>query len=387
MSLTRPDLENVSEQDLRTLIENTVGEDIALDYKRELYGPRDQDKKEFLKDVSSFANTAGGHIVIGMAAHKGIATDLVGLTADLDDEKLRLESLLRDRLEPRLQGIWMQPVSLRNGRRALVIRISKSWNPPHAVVHNKARLVFARNSSGVHEASIDEMRTMFVAGATLLERAREFQHRRMTEVHTANGPFSNFVREGGRIVLHIIPFSAFASEIALDPRRLDGKYLPPIWCSGYNHGYNIDGYFTISGGGPTSGYVQAFRNGIIESAAGDVRSKANELYASNVENEVTTKVEKYMAALADAEILPPMVVMLAGVRMHGTIVSPDPLPLERTQPLGKSDILWPSIILENFGSIDDYRQALKPIFDALWNAAGYLASPSYLSGGRWVSKT
>ena len=32
----------------------------SVDYKRDIYGNRDEDKKELLKDVSSFANTRGG---------------------------------------------------------------------------------------------------------------------------------------------------------------------------------------------------------------------------------------------------------------------------------------------------------------------------------------
>jgi hypothetical protein len=228
MSLTRIDFENLSEGDLQTLQESEVGEGILLDYKRELYGSSDFEKKEFLKDVSSFANTAGGHIIIGIVEDGGLPTEIIGLDANLDAEKLRLENLLRDRMEPRIVGIRMLPVPLANGRRALVIRIPKSWNPPHAVLQNRSRLVYARNSAGVHEASVDEMRTMFTAGAALLERAHEFQRSRMAEIQNKNGPFSNLVGEGGRMVLHIIPFSAFGSESALDPRRLNGQYLPPI---------------------------------------------------------------------------------------------------------------------------------------------------------------
>jgi hypothetical protein len=54
--------------------------------------------------------------------------------------------------------------------------------------------------------------------------------------------------EGGRMVLHIIPFTAFGSESILDPRRVHGQELTPIWCSGFHSGYNVDGYWTIGSG-------------------------------------------------------------------------------------------------------------------------------------------
>jgi Putative DNA-binding domain len=207
------DPDHIAERDLQSLVENGVAEGILFDYKSELYGASDSEKKEFLKDVSSFANTAGGHIIIGMVEDAGVPTGVIGMQGDLDLEKQRLESLLRDRMEPRIVGIRMQAVDLGNGRHALVIRVPKSWNQPHAVVHNQSRLIFARNSAGVHMASVDEMRSMFLAGATLLDRAREFHRKRMQEVHSADGPGPlPFGGEGGRILLHVVPFSAFSSS-------------------------------------------------------------------------------------------------------------------------------------------------------------------------------
>ena len=83
MALARTDVESITEADLLELRENEVGEGLLYDYKLELYGSSDADKKEFLKDVSSFANTAGGHILIGIAEEQGLPTDIVGVADDL----------------------------------------------------------------------------------------------------------------------------------------------------------------------------------------------------------------------------------------------------------------------------------------------------------------
>jgi hypothetical protein len=40
----------------------------------------DDDKREFLKDVTALANTSGGHVIIGMAAVDGVATSLQPIT-------------------------------------------------------------------------------------------------------------------------------------------------------------------------------------------------------------------------------------------------------------------------------------------------------------------
>lgn len=107
MSINRIDIEKISEVDLQELKDNAVGEGIQYDYKLDLYG--NADKREFLKDASSFANTAGGHILIGIEEDQGLPITIPGVEADLDKAMLRLESLLRDGIEPRILGVRMTP--------------------------------------------------------------------------------------------------------------------------------------------------------------------------------------------------------------------------------------------------------------------------------------
>lgn len=57
---------DITENDLLALISDGVAEGRSIDYKRELPGNSDGDKKEFLADASSFANTEGGDLVFGM---------------------------------------------------------------------------------------------------------------------------------------------------------------------------------------------------------------------------------------------------------------------------------------------------------------------------------
>jgi hypothetical protein len=53
----------ISESYIFHLQNSGVQEGKTLEYKRELPGGSDQDKREFLADVSSFANTEGGDII------------------------------------------------------------------------------------------------------------------------------------------------------------------------------------------------------------------------------------------------------------------------------------------------------------------------------------
>lgn len=59
-------LNAITEEDLQALIINGVAEGRTIDYRSDLPGNSDGDKKELLADVSSFANTGGGDLVFGM---------------------------------------------------------------------------------------------------------------------------------------------------------------------------------------------------------------------------------------------------------------------------------------------------------------------------------
>ncbi len=93
MPITNKALELVDASDLQTLLENEVPEGKTIDYKEALSGNSDKDRKEFLYDISSFANTSGGHLIFGIKEDGGIPTDIWGAshfgrkTEEVDKEK------------------------------------------------------------------------------------------------------------------------------------------------------------------------------------------------------------------------------------------------------------------------------------------------------------
>src|ERR1700730_9016759 len=64
-----------------------------------------KDYGEYLADVSSFANTTGGDIIIGMTAEEGVPTGFAPLQIDRDAEILRLDNIARSGLQPRIFGL------------------------------------------------------------------------------------------------------------------------------------------------------------------------------------------------------------------------------------------------------------------------------------------
>ncbi|MBI4830971.1 MAG: ATP-binding protein [Candidatus Lindowbacteria bacterium] len=88
MALER-DLGSLQEYDLQELVQNKVPEGKNIEYKRMLPANSDDNKKEFLADVSSFANASGGHLLYGIRAESGIPAEIIGLKGVPDNEKLR----------------------------------------------------------------------------------------------------------------------------------------------------------------------------------------------------------------------------------------------------------------------------------------------------------
>ncbi|MFH0344211.1 MAG: helix-turn-helix domain-containing protein [Chromatiales bacterium] len=72
MALLHLGFDKIDEGHLQRLIEIGAAESREIEYKRQTYGKNDDAKTEFLADISSFANTIGGDLIIGMTASKGV---------------------------------------------------------------------------------------------------------------------------------------------------------------------------------------------------------------------------------------------------------------------------------------------------------------------------
>ena len=101
----------------------------------------DNEKKEFLADVSSFANALGGDIIYGIKEGRteegkktGRAEETIGIENITKDETtLRIESIIRDGLSPRLKVQIKFIEGFRKGP-VIVLRIPQSLSAPHMIL-------------------------------------------------------------------------------------------------------------------------------------------------------------------------------------------------------------------------------------------------------------
>ncbi len=200
--MIQKNIDEITKEDLQSLIDNSISEHKTIEYKQSLSIHSDREKKEFLADVSSFANASGGDLIYGMSEKNGEPKKIEGLNNEnIDAEILKLESMIRDCIEPRISGIISQPIKLSDlSKTVLIIRIPKSWNSPHRVSFKGHNKFYSRSTNGKYELDVGELRIAFNLSATITERIKKFRENRISKIFANETPipFDNNAKEPSR---------------------------------------------------------------------------------------------------------------------------------------------------------------------------------------------
>lgn len=389
--------DKITEEDLQSLIDNSVLESKTIEYKQSLPGNSDSDKKEFLADISSFANASGGDLIYGILEDRntGIPERLEGLAIDnVDREILRLDSMIRDGIEPRIIGIAIEPVNLSNSKIALIFRIPKSWISPHRVSF-KGRghgTFYLRSANGKSPMDVGELRIAFNLSETITERIRRFREDRISNIFANETPVPFY--DTAKIVLHLIPIISFNPAQSYDIDKIvsnPGKMMP-MSCRGCNHRYNLDGFLTYSVHGEerSSSYVQLFKNGIIEAVEGltlDPRYTNDKLsIPTDYERELIKSLPDYLSILKTLNVELPIFIFLTlvGVRGYSMAFDKRRYWIDEVHTIDRDILLLPEIVVESYDVIA--KDILRHCFDSIWNACGFSRSLNYDDTGEWVGK-
>jgi hypothetical protein len=388
--ISRPNVEHIGEADLLELVTAGTSEGLLLDFKRETYGSSDADRRELLKDVSAFANAQGGHIVIGIEESQGVAAAVPGIqVADIDAEVIRIGQIVRGGLDPHVHGVAIRSIALQSGSHCIVVRVPRSWRAPHRVSAQGSNRYWVRNSSGCHEASVDELRVLFGQSHGALEGARRFRNERIELIRRADGQ-RPLVGEG-RLIFHIVPQSALFSSDTLDPQAIYKKHsaFAPISSTGMSPRFNFEGVINDRGGENNHGYTQIFRTGIVEATKASVLRRTNRVLGipgSGLEGQFFERYESYINGLKALAIQPPLILMitLEGVKGARYFVSNDVFDDDEPRTFDRDILHLPDCLLTEYGSTQVCHSAIRPAFDALWNAVGYPKSQFYSEDGVWT---
>ncbi|MBI2936019.1 MAG: ATP-binding protein, partial [Chloroflexi bacterium] len=160
-----------TDSDLRWLIGNQVQEGIDLEYKQEMYGPADEDKREMLRDIAAMANARGGFILIGIKEdEQGIAVDIPGIERGAHAE--RITSSCLSNIDPRLTP-EISEIPLSSGKVVLVISVPSSLSAPHMITFKGLNQFWRRHNRQKAPMDVEEIRDAFLAASDRLERLRK----------------------------------------------------------------------------------------------------------------------------------------------------------------------------------------------------------------------
>lgn len=379
-------LDRVGPSDIDALLANQVPEGRSVEYKRDLPGGGDAEKKEFLADVSSFANTAGGDLIFGIHEVGGVPTQIFGVsTNDMDAEQRRIDSMIRDGLEPRI-SYALRPIQASNGKVVLILRIDQSFEAPHRVIFKQHDRFYARSSVGKYPLDTGELRQAFAKTGNTEASIIRFRDERLLEISTERTPLP--LDGPGRLVMHLLPLESFSGRrrISMSALQEVQHQLVPMNTSGWNNRITLNGILTYSPGSPkASSYTHLYRSGILEAVDGfmlNYRPNGERTLPSIAfEERLINSCKTYIEIQRKLGVQPPIYCFISILGAKGVKLGVgnsmwgvgDPVMLE------EEVIPFPEAIVTSFGvSVD---QLLREPFDMIWNAFGYAKSYNYADDG------
>lgn len=374
-------VDQLTEADLDALVVAQAEESRTLDAKRDAYGGSDNDKRELAKDLTAFANTMGGDILVGVDENEGRLTSIPGLSGDADKLILRYQQIALSSITPRIPGIEFQPVRLKTGNFVLVIRIPRSGFAPHRVELNDYRFWYRAGSLSA-KYDVDELRRAFLAGPEYSQRARGWRADRLQRIIANEAPVR--LVQTDSFCVHVLHRDVFAGARLTMP-ELRGQASLLTGFTGFRP--NLDGlagHVTAAGATAATKYTQLGKDGSFEfvcaNVVGHIEETDRGIYVDTIERQLRDAVIRAFSIARSLKLQGPFTVFAAltgvsGVRYVSRVHGDD---AEHTGAPGfDRDIVATSelIVDEIPANDDDVAPLLEPLRNEIAHAAGWWKSP------------
>lgn len=390
--------DEITVEDIVRLVSDKVAEHKTLEYKATLATSNTDEKAEFLSDVSSFANAAGGDILFGISDERegsnatGVPREIVGITlANAGAECNRIEQLIRDGIQPRLPVLFVKPFEIPQIGHVLLIRVGRSWIAPHMVSYANRTRFYSRNSStGKVQLDVQQIGAAFAQQRGMGERIRDWKTDRISKAVSASGPVQ---LSGAQLLFHFIPSGAVAEDGQRYPRMFNtdawgnGRLL---MCLSAEWGrYNADGLLFVSQKtrDNTQSYLQVFKDGALEYGDSYVfNSYGQDSIASAIfEGKIVCTFARALTLLSKLDVPDPVYVTVTLIGVKGR---PMALPNHgahfnyQSEPFDRDVILCPDVLIRDRVDNHPFSETLLPIINTVWQAAGQAQSP-YIINAQW----
>lgn len=401
MYLLGKKIENISSEDIQRIITNGISESKILEYKKELKIDSGDDRKEFLYDITSLANTEGGVIIYGIEEQKddkgqntGFPSKITGITVDNKDKLIqKIEDLAKNNVEPNLNLLNIQILTV-DKFQILIIGIPKTLGLPHMVTYNSTNKFYKRRNSGKYLLDVYELNNTFISNLSMKEKANHFREQRIREVR--NLKFLPKLDIEGSYFMHVIPLGHFEENIIDLSDEINKafllKKLTPYNAIGWNSKYNFEGFLTSSSDKNNQipfSYVQLFRDCSIEFYTSHFhfpkKEEPNKLDLGGRRFEMISiqNIKTSFDVLNFYKIEPPYAVYISLFDLDNAVIHIQDVWNNTTDgTIGKSELLFPSVVFNE--TTQDISKAMKSTFDILWQTANCTKSPYYSEVGERI---
>ena len=226
----------------------------------------------------------------------------------------------------------------------------------------------------------------------------DFQTERIQKILSDAPPMP--LMKGPKLVLHIIPVEFFHKHQALAVQKIShsdrGFGFQPICIlfepasGGWNTKFNFDGFvnYDASEKGRYLSYTQVFQNAVIEAAdtytiAADLKKDGKILTPQNYEGSIIQALSLYTESLSNQNIYGACFVFLSLLKVRGyTIYNELVSSQDKNISIDRDNLFLPEIYIEDLSKFSP-PDIMKPAFDRVWNAGGYIGSRNYNQNGKW----
>ncbi len=316
-------LKLITLDDIAKLVSSRRSEGPTLDFKQAFPTAKDEGTRDFLADVTAFANTDGGDLIIGVKEDgNGVAAELVGIDPNgLDEAVRRVEDQVRSCVVPRVPMFAVQQVNLANGKIVLVMRVGASLIAPHRITFKGFSRFYRRGNRSNYEMSTAELRQAFAASIDLPNRIRDL-HRKGVEATTGKDMPCR-IKTGPIAALTIAPLSVLREARDINFTR-DTAVPPPDGTTASRITIGLDRLITHSPIEEDTGSVRAWtinhRRGYLDFAwmIGHQDRGAKYVWAKYFQPELTKAATTSIQTLNSFGIEGPWIAMLtlSGIRDH-----------------------------------------------------------------------
>ena len=182
-------LREVTERDVRALVNARMAEHLQLEYKSARYEDNDRGSREFLQDICMFANAAGGVLLLGVHELRGEDGQPSGIPdpnadlgvasenpeAELQAYDARIVACIEERLP-----VESHAIPIEGGRFVIAFRVPSSLRKPHCVRFQNRVYFASRRERNRYEMDLREIKEQTMRAASQLQRAEQLLERELS---------------------------------------------------------------------------------------------------------------------------------------------------------------------------------------------------------------